>query len=463
MRNSLFFLLFTLLLCCGMQAVAQRSDDNYREPLANVLHQIEQQYEVKIKFNLEQVKDRWVDYAQWRFRENVNATLTAVLTPLDLKVNFEKDNVYKLKPYEYFRWKVNEGWEKLDRLAAATPDQSTWERRKHILRPALFSALQLSPLPPKPKSAAIVSHKRTLDGYTVENIAIEILPGLYVNGSLYRPLKYKGTIPVVLSPDGHWEGQRYRADCQIRCAMIAKMGAMAFSYDLFAWGESLLQFKAEDHRRSLAQTVQTLGGIRILDYLTALPEADLSRVAISGGSGGGSHTVLMTALDDRITLSAPVVAVSSYFYGGCPCESGMPIYLCAGGTNPVELAAMAAPKPQLVISDGKDWTAEFPQHDLGYMKQIYSYYGMEPKLQNTHLPSEGHDFGVSKRTALYDFLEQQFQLNAKKYKDQKGHYDESSIKVEPASSLFVFGERGEDLPPNAIKSFESLEKLISNN
>lgn len=439
---------------------AQNSDTEYAEPLADVLHQIEDRFKVRIKFTDEQVKGCYVKYAGWRFRETLAETFTNVLTPLDLKVNQEKETLYKLKPYEYFRWNVADGWAKLDRLASAVPDKASWEERRKLLRPQLFAALQLSPLPPKPKSKPIISNRRELGGYMIENIALEIMPGLYINGSFYRPQKIKGKIPVILSPDGHWEQQRYRADCQIRCAMLAKMGVMAFSYDLFAWGESLLQFKEEDHRKSLAQTVQTLGALRILDYLLTLPETDPARVGISGGSGGGSHTVLMTALDDRIQLSAPVVSLSSYFYGGCPCESGMPVYSCGKGTNPVELAAMAAPRPQLVVSDGKDWTAQFPEHDFAYLQHVYGYYAAASQIQNVHIPAEGHDFGYAKRKALYDFLVQQFALNAAKVKDRKGNYDESSVKVEEASALYVFGKNGELLPANAIKGFDQLEKLF---
>nr|GFC29982.1 hypothetical protein [Tanacetum cinerariifolium] len=112
--------------------------------------------------------------------------------------------------------------------------------------------------------------------------------------------KAKGKIPVIISPDGHFGDGRYRADAQLRCATLARMGAMVYSYDLFAWGESLLQFKGEDHRRSLAMTVQALNGERALDYLLSLKDADKTRVAITGGSGGGSQTMLLTALDDRI-------------------------------------------------------------------------------------------------------------------------------------------------------------------
>ena len=450
-----------LLLLLGQKVVfAQNSDDEYQVPLADVLHQIEDRFKVKIKFTDDLVKGRQVKYAEWRFRENLDTTLNNVLTPLDLKVNKEKDNVYKLKTYEYYRWEVADGWATLDRLSAAVPDKESWEKRKQLLRPELYKALKLSPLPAKPDSKPIVANRRVMNGYTIENIALEILPGLYINGSLYRPQKFKGKIPLVLSPDGHWQQQRYRADCQIRCAMIARMGAMAFSYDLFAWGESLLQFKEADHRRSLAQTVQALGAIRIMDYLLSLPETDTAKVGMSGGSGAGSHTVLMAAMDKRIRLSAPVVAISSYFYGGCPCESGMPVYSCGQGTNSVEIAAMAAPNPQLFVSDGKDWTAHFPQHDYGYLQKIYDFYGKRALVQNVHLPEEGHDFGVSKRKALYDFLVGQFGLKTSLVKDVKGNYDESVVKIEDAPELYVFGRHGENLPKNAMMGFDQLEKLF---
>ncbi|WP_261387917.1 hypothetical protein [Chitinophaga pinensis] len=55
---------------------------------------------------------------------------------------------------------------------------------------------------------------------------------------------------MILNPDGHWQQQRYRPDCQYRCAALARMGAMAFSYDLFAWGESQLQFEEADHGKA---------------------------------------------------------------------------------------------------------------------------------------------------------------------------------------------------------------------
>ena len=68
-------------------------------------------------------------------------------------------------------------------------------------------------------------------------------------------------------------------------------------------------------------------------------DIDTGRIGANGCSGGGTHTVLLSVLDDRFTASAPVVSLASHFDGGCPCESGMPIQLSAGGTCNAELAA----------------------------------------------------------------------------------------------------------------------------
>ncbi|OMP76471.1 MULTISPECIES: S9 family peptidase [unclassified Chitinophaga] len=444
-------LLFCLLLvqCAYAQ---QNSDSGYKKPLQDVLLDIQHRYGIKIRYTEAEVAGKYVTYADWRYRPDAEATLERVLAPLDLKVRKEKDKQYRLTNYEYYRWPVADGWAELDRIASQYHNEQEWENRKATLQPCILQALQLSPLPPKPASAPIITAERKFDGYTVRNIAIEILPGVYINGSLYAPAKSKGKIPVILNPDGHWKDQRYRPDCQYRCAALARMGAMAFSYDLFAWGESQLQFEEADHRRSLAMSVQALGTIRILDYLLSLKNADTSRVGITGGSGAGSHTVLMTAIDDRIKVSAPVVAISSYFYGGCPCESGMPIHGCGNRTDNVEIAAMAAPRPQLLVSDGGDWTDKMPEHDFPYLQKIYGYYGQTGKVSNVHLPAEGHDFGSNKRKAVYEFMAKYLQLNITAA-------DETKITIEQPAAMYVFGEKGETLPAHAIHGFTQLEKL----
>jgi len=448
-------------LCCFICfGYAQSSDDKYRMPLADVINILEERYNISIKYDQSLVEGKDLNFAAWRFRVDVDETLQNILAPLDLKANKEGEGKYKLKEYEYYRWEPQDGWDYLDKLASQYHDKVSWELRKKQIRPDLYKALKLSPMPVAPQSVPLVTKKRKFKNYTVENFALEIMPGLYVNGSMYRPLKSKGKTPLMLSPDGHWAGHRFRKDAQIRCAMTAQMGAVAVSYDLFGWGESTLQFDSKDHRKSLSLTVQTLGAIRILDWILQEGNIDTGRVGICGGSGGGSHAVLMTALDDRITLSIPVVSLSSYFYGGCPCESGLPIHASAGGTNNVELAAMAAPRPQLVISDGKDWTAHMPQHDFPYLQKMYGYYGKTGFVENVHLPEDGHDFGYSKRKPVYDFISKHFHLDTKGLKNATGDYDESGCVIEEEKTLYAFGPNGELLPSNAIQGYENLEKLF---
>ena len=452
---------FIFIMLINLTVSAQTSDDAYREPLTKVLADVETRFNVKIRYPEELVKDRQVTYAGWRFRTTADETLQNILAALDLSFTKAGDNTYKIKAFEYHRKTVADGKAQLDYLASLYNDVATWETRKAKLRQCMREAIRLSPLPAKPASQPIHSVKRKFDGYTVENVAIETLPGLYVCGSLYKPAKIKGKAPIVLNPDGHFGGGRFRPDSQYRCAMLARMGAIAFSYDLFAWGESLWQFKTEDHRRSLAMTIQALNSIRILDYLTSLKEADPARVGITGGSGGGSQTMLITAIDDRITVSVPVVMLSSYFSGGCPCESGLPIHLCEGGTNNPEIAAMAAPRPMLVISDGKDWSDHVPEIEFPYLKNIYKYYGKEHLVKNVHLKDEGHDYGLSKRVAMSDFLVEHLRLDSRLVKDKAGKYDESKVSIEEEAAMYVFGQDGKRLPEKALKSFAELDKVFT--
>lgn len=449
--------LFTILLIIsGLPSFGQTADDAFARPLKEVIADIETRFHVKIRYPETLVKDKVVTYANWRFRPELEKTMSNILSSQDITFTKEAEGKYKLQSYQYHLKTPEEGKEQLAFLATRYQDQPSWEARKAALKSCMLQALKCSPLPEKPNSAPIFSNKRTYDGYTVENVAIETLKGVYVCGSLYMPTKTKGLMPVILNPDGHFGDGRYRADCQYRCAMQAKMGAIAFSYDLFAWGESLLQFKTEDHRKSLAQSIQFLNSERILDWLLTLKNADAKRVAITGGSGGGSQTMLVTALDDRIALSIPVVMLSSHHSGGCPCESGMGVHLCGEGTNNVEIASMASPRPQLILSDGKDWTQHVPEVEFPFLKKIYGFYQQENQVENNHFPSEGHDYGLSKRLASYQFLAKHFQLDLKKVQNKEGKIDESTCTIEPFPALYVFGEKGERLPANAVKKFEDI-------
>lgn len=447
------FILLVLSVVCVFAQNTQTADSAYSRPLTAVLHDIENRFGIKVKFDARMTDGKILKYADWRIKPwSVEESLIAVLAPFDYK--FVMDNgKYKIKEFEYARTTEEEGKKFLDYLETLYSDKESWEKRKAELKACLPKALRVSPMPAKPESKIILTSKRKYDGYTVENFAIETLPGMYVCGSIYKPAKIKGKSPVILNPNGHFGNGRYREDQQMRCATQARMGAISVSWDLFAWGESLLQFDGSLHRLSAANTIQTLNAIRILDYLLSLKEADSTKVGITGGSGGGSMTMMMSAIDDRITVSIPVVMLSSHFVGGCPCESGMPAHLCGGRTNNAEVAAMFAPKPQLTLTDGKDWSSSVPELELPYLKKVYGFYGAEDNIENVHFSDEGHDYGPSKRMAMYGFIAKYLGLD-------HTMIDESKVTIEKEPQMRAFGENGEKLPANAIKGKEALLKVL---
>jgi poly(3-hydroxybutyrate) depolymerase len=180
---------------------------------------------------------------------------------------------------------------------------------------------------------------------------------------------------------------------------------------------------------SRAHIFQAACSLRLLEAILSLrSDIDPERIGVCGGSGGGTHTVLLALLDDRIKASAPVVHVASHFDGGCPCESGMPVHLAGGGTCEPELACLIAPRPLLLVSDGGDWTSTTPEIEMPFMRRIYSFYGAESQIRNVHLPNERHDFGPSKRQAVYDFFIDVFGLDRSKL-------DESKVTIQSEDDL----------------------------
>jgi hypothetical protein len=459
-------LVFAFLYACAGMTSAQLPQDVYKVPLKEVLADVAKKYNIKLEYSESLVKGLDVTYATWRYRTEAEATLASILGPFDLIFQKTGDNVYQISKFEYYRKSTEEGKKHLDKLLASYPTVKEWELRKAELRKCFLVQLRLSPLPKKTPLNPIFTAKRAMDGYSVENVAIETIPGVYLCGSLYRPAKGKGPFPAILSPHGHFPSTdmnlygRYRPDQQYRCATLARMGAVVFSYEMFAWGESLLQVEKEAHKTGLALTMQTLNSVRVLDFLTSLPYVDAKNIGVTAASGGGTQSFLITAIDDRISVSVPVVMVSSWFFGGCPCESGLPVHSCSDlGTNNAEIAAMASPRPMLVVSETSDWTQTVPAIEFPYLKKVYSLYGKPENVENVHIENEEHNYGITKRLAMYDFMARHLGLNINAVKDKSGKIDESECTIEKYEAMLVFGREGK-LPANAVKGPEAIWTML---
>ncbi|MCZ7644220.1 MAG: hypothetical protein M5U26_02885 [Planctomycetota bacterium] len=300
----------------------------------------------------------------------------------------------------------------------APPTLAAWKRRREELRRQLRLALGLWPMPPRAKSKPLVTRRTLRDGYAIENVCLESLPGLHATGNLYRPhpLPKGARCPALLIPHGHWPEGRLvnrgpEGDSMPGLAInIALRGGFAFTYDMLGYNDS----KALSHRfgRERVETdalwglsllgLQTLNSLAVLEYLLARPEVDPERVACSGASGGGTQTFVLAALDERVRACAPAVMVGSVMQGGCLCENAPGLRL---GTNNLELAALAAPRPQLLISCTQDWTARTPWLEFPAVRSAYALYGARAakriEYYHQHAP---HNYNRASREALYAWL-----------------------------------------------------------
>jgi len=336
-----------------------------------------------------------------------------------------------------------EGAQKLAELKKEYQTKEEWVARTKIIKQGILQGADLIPYPEKNKLKPRYTAERKYDGYSVKNVAIESLPGVFVTGSLYLPEKSNNKIPGILCPHGHWSKAedygRYRADMQNRCASFARMGAAVFAYDMVGYGE--MKELGWIHKHPLSFKQQLWNSVRALDFLLSLENIDSENIGVTGASGGGTQTFMLAAIDDRVTVSAPVVMVSAHFFGGCICESGMPVHKSdIHATNNVEIAALAAPRPLLLVSNGDDWTKNTVDVEFPHLQYIFKLMGVEDNVEYGHLPDDKHGYEFSKRKIVYPFLAKHLNLNLSAIQDKNGAFSEKGIEIETYEKMKVFSE-----------------------
>ena len=327
--------------------------------------------------------------------------------------------------------------------------KAEWIAKAAELREHILVSNGLTPMPEKTPLNAHIFGRIEREDYTVEKVYFEAYPGFFTTGNLYRPKGKKGPFPGIVSPHGHWGRGRLEnseaGSVPGRCINFAKQGYVIFSYDMVGRVDSGEQI---DHayggeREALwglsLMALQLWNAIRSVDFLETLPDVDNDRIGCTGASGGGTQTFMLTAVDDRIKVSAPVNMISAHMQGGCLCENAPNLRL---DISNIEIGALMAPKPLLLVSATGDWTKDTPEVEYPAIRSIYAHFGAEDKLHEVQIDAD-HNYNKDSREAVYAWFGKWFlgEEDANKFK-------EVPFEVERDEALLVFHKR--ELPEGAL-------------
>src|SRR5437867_4718247 len=352
--------------------------------------------------------------------------------------------------------------------------RTEWQARAKEIRENTLVSCGLWPLPDKTPLHARVFGKIERDGYSVEKVYFQTLPGFYLGGNLYRPLgKDKGPFPAILNPHGHWANGRMADTAEgsiaARCINFAKQGMIAFSYDMVGYNDTGFpdwppgEEFYKRHRRFATNEVnllwnislmglQTWNSIRALDFLESLPDADKSRLACTGASGGGTQTFMLGAIDARLAAQAPVVMVSHSMQGGCSCENAPGLRV---EYSNMEIAAVAAPRPQILVAATGDWTKMTLEIEGPAIEKIYRLFNAPEKLRYVRFDYD-HNYNQTSREAVYAWFGR-WLLD----QSDSASLAETPYQKEPDEALRVFADG--KLPADALTERDFIKSLVRMN
>lgn len=339
--------------------------------------------------------------------------------------------------------------------AEGTRDVAAFTRHRAAVRERVLLASGLLPLPTKTPLNAVVHGRVERDDYTIDRVFFESFPGHYVCGNLYLPKNPPpgARLPGILCPHGHWPNGRFmdlgagtaatkeqlaigaerfesgaRSPLQARCVQLARMGCAVFFYDMLGYADSV---QIVDHRTGrrpeldgtepgtfgLYSTMadlqlqsnfglQTWNSVRALDFLLTVPGIDPTRISCTGASGGGTQTLVLGAIDDRLATAFPCVMTSTAMQGGCTCENANYLRINQGN---IDLAAAFAPKP-LGLTAADDWTKELATKGFPDLKRVWTLLGRPNDVTASFQTHWKHNYNHPSRVAMYGFMNRYFKL-----------------------------------------------------
>ncbi|MBI1332536.1 MAG: prolyl oligopeptidase family serine peptidase [Armatimonadetes bacterium] len=286
------------------------------------------------------------------------------------------------------------------------------ERKKELMR-----SLGLDPMPPRTPLNARVTGTIARAGYHIEKVVFESRPKFYVTAHVYVPDRFaKARYPVIVNVNGHWAHKKDEDRIQLRCAFQALQGYVAIAIDSPGWsfeGNSLIERRAEGNHNDFKLVqggANTTGyyvwdAMRALDYMATRPDTDMSRIGLTGASGGGLATLYTFAADDRYKAAVPVVYMASMELApdnGCLCNH-VPATSQIGDRS--DVMAIQAPKPVYIM--GAEQDGEFPPDatrlTVKKLKEAWTLFGKQDDVYG-QIYAGGHDYNQLMRESSIGFF-----------------------------------------------------------
>jgi hypothetical protein len=310
-------------------------------------------------------------------------------------------------------------------------------------------------------------------GYTIKKLRYEVLPGLWVPGLLYVPDNLQGKQPVFLNVNGHDSKGKAADYKQLRCINMAKRGIIVLNLEWFGMGQ--LRDGGFAHYRMNQLDLCGTSGLapfylamsRGLDVLLAQPHADPARVGVSGLSGGGWQTIIISALDTRVTLANPVAGYSSYktrieHHSDLGDSEQTPVDLAATADY-AHLTAMLAPRVALLTYNQSDNCCFAAPHALPPLldaaRPVYKLFGKEGNLHShVNYDPGNHNFEQDNREALYRVIGEHFFPDVMASREGWLRFwkeIDSNGEIKTAEQLYV------ELPPDNLDFHQLALRLMS--
>jgi dienelactone hydrolase len=298
------------------------------------------------------------------------------------------------------------------------------------------------------------------NGFKRRKLRLEIVPGFWIPATLYEPAEVKGKLPAVLNVTGH-EGPRGRSAEyeQKRRIHQARNGILALALEWPGMGE----LSQKENAHALTGHLDLVGANAVgffylamrkgLDYLWEHPHVDRARIGMTGLSGGGWQTIILSSLDERIAVAAPVAGYMSLRARIQPLaeagdleQSGTDLLMRADYPH---MTAMRAPKPTLLIYNNQDDccfrapTVKPTLFDL--VRPFFRLYQREDVfLWHENLDPSTHNYQHDNRGQSFRFFAKHFGLNQAQAEEPPGldvdilSLDEMRVGV-PEDNLTILG------------------------